>query len=325
LLYLLRNLGPDILIATHSTEIITEADADEIVLINKKKKQAYRIKQPSELAEVFAILGSNLNPVLTQLAKSRRALFVEGKDFQILGKFARKLSYAKVSNRSEFAVIPVEGFNPERIKNFKKGIEATLGVKILAAAILDRDYRSQAECESISRACKDFCDLVQIHDCKEIENFLLSPAAIDRAAERRVLDRSKRSGGSELSFVPCARSFLYEFSNMKKTYVTSQLVSSNRQYLKCVSPAIDEATATESALSNFELRRSDGAMRFAMVPGKDALSFVNEQLQKRYKVTVTPSAIIDALKNEEVPESMKNLIRSLDEFTQLNHGQVKGQ
>ena len=122
LLYLLRNLGPDILIATHSTEIITEADADEIVLINKKKKQAYRIKQPSELAEVFAILGSNLNPVLTQLAKSRRALFVEGKDFQILGKFARKLSYAKVSNRSEFAVIPVEGFNPERIKNFKKGI-----------------------------------------------------------------------------------------------------------------------------------------------------------------------------------------------------------
>ncbi len=112
---------------------------------------------------------------------------------------------------------------------------------------------------------------------------------------------------------------------MKKTYVTSQLVSSNRQYLKCVSPAIDEATATESALSNFELRWSDGDMRFAMVPGKDALSFVNEQLQKRYKVTVTPSAIIDALKNEEVPESMKNLIRSLDEFTQLNHGQVKGQ
>lgn len=78
LLRLLKNLGPDVLIATHSTEIITEADADDIVLISKKRKSARRIRQPSELSEVFSILGSNLNPVLTQLAKTRRAVFVEG-------------------------------------------------------------------------------------------------------------------------------------------------------------------------------------------------------------------------------------------------------
>ena len=76
LLDLLRNLGPDIMIATHSTEIITEAEVDDIVLINKKHRNARRIKHPSELVEIFALLGSNLNPVLTQLAKSRRALFV---------------------------------------------------------------------------------------------------------------------------------------------------------------------------------------------------------------------------------------------------------
>jgi energy-coupling factor transporter ATP-binding protein EcfA2 len=35
LLGLLRNLGPDILIATHSTEIVTEAETDDIVLVNK--------------------------------------------------------------------------------------------------------------------------------------------------------------------------------------------------------------------------------------------------------------------------------------------------
>jgi predicted ATP-dependent endonuclease of OLD family len=229
LLDLLRNLGPDILIATHSTEIITEAEVDDIVLINKKRKSARRIKHPSELAEVFAILGSNLNPVLTQLAKSRRALFVEGKDFQILGKFARKLNYAKVANRNEFAVIPVEGFNPERIRSLKKGIETTLGGKIAAAAILDRDYRSQAECEEISRACGDFCDLVRIHDCKEVENFLLSPPAIDRAAARRVADRTKR-GRHEQSFAPCARTLLDDFADGRKTYVTSQYLAFRRRF-----------------------------------------------------------------------------------------------
>jgi predicted ATPase len=38
LLTILRELGPDIVIATHSTEIICDADPDEIVLIDKKRQ-----------------------------------------------------------------------------------------------------------------------------------------------------------------------------------------------------------------------------------------------------------------------------------------------
>jgi predicted ATPase len=127
LLGLLRNMGPDIVIATHSAEIISEAEADDIVLINKKRVSARRLKHPSQLKEVFAALGSNLNPILTQLAKTRKAVFVEGSDFQILSKFARKMKFSKVENRSDFAVIPVEAFSPERIRSLKAGIEATLG------------------------------------------------------------------------------------------------------------------------------------------------------------------------------------------------------
>jgi AAA domain, putative AbiEii toxin, Type IV TA system len=61
LIGLLRNMGPDILIATHSTEIITEAESDDIVLINKRQKVAQRIRHPSQLEAVFRMLGSNLN------------------------------------------------------------------------------------------------------------------------------------------------------------------------------------------------------------------------------------------------------------------------
>lgn len=173
LLGLLRNLGPDVLIATHSTEIITEAETDDIVLVNKRQSVAKRIRNPSQLEEVFRILGSNLNPILTQLAKTRRVVFVEGKDFQILGKVARKMGKASVGNRSDFAVVPVEGFSPERMRSLKVGMETTLGGKIMAAAVLDRDYRSVAECEYIKSACKEFCAYIAIHSCKEVENYLL--------------------------------------------------------------------------------------------------------------------------------------------------------
>ncbi len=323
LLALLRNLGPDILVATHSTEIITEAEPDDIVVVDKKRKHARRINQPSELAEVFAILGSNLNPVLTQLAKSRRAVFVEGKDFQILGKFARKLDCPRVGNRSDFAVIPIEGFNPERARNLKKGIETTLGGRIAAAAILDRDYRSQDECDAIRVVCEEFCDLVCIHACKEIENFLLVPHAIDRAAARRVANRARRGGKAQL-YSPCARNVLDDFAQDRKTYVTSQCLAFRRRFQRSASPATDEATANEMALAEFDSRWNEDDLRLAIIPGKDAMSWLNGHLQHDYGITVTPTGIIDGMTIDEVPTEVKDLVASLDSFAELRPGTARG-
>lgn len=316
LLGLLRNLGPDIIIATHSTEIITEAEADDIVIINKKRTSARRIRHPSELAEVLAALGSNLNPILTQLAKTRRVIFVEGKDFQIIGKFARKINNHRIGNREDFAVIPVEGFSPERIRNLKKGMETTLGGAITAAAILDRDYRSEAECESIASKCREFCDFVTILGCKEIENFLLVPNAIDRAAHRKVMDQARRSGKDQ-AYEPCAQTILNDFASETKTYVTSQYLAARRKFEKAVSPSTDEATANVAALSEFEQRWANNEERLGMIPGKDALSSINQHLQTRYGVNVTPTSIIDAMAVDEVPTAMRGIIDSLSQFTEM--------
>jgi energy-coupling factor transporter ATP-binding protein EcfA2 len=314
LLSLLRNLGPDILVATHSTEIITEAEADDIVVINKKRKQARRIKHPSELSQVFTTLGSNLNPILTQLAKSRRAVFIEGKDFQIFSKYARKLSYSIVANRSEFAVIPIEGFNPERARSLINGIETTLGGKISTAIILDRDFRSQPECDFIEKKCGDFCDLVRIHSCKEIENFLLIPQVIDRAANLRVEERVKR-GGKRQIYISSAQEILNKFAEEKKTYVTSQFLAFRRRFQRSECPSMEEASANEETLDEFEKRWTAEKRNFMMIPGKDALSRFNEQVQKKYGITVTATAIINSIKATEIPPEMVSLIESLDEFT----------
>ena len=201
LLVLLRDLGPDILIATHSTEIIAEAEAADIVLIDKQANSALRLKEPSQLGEVFAALGSTTNPVLTQLAKTRKAVFVEGKDFHIIGAFARKLKKESVSNQHSFAVVPVGGFNPDRIKSLRKGMKTTLGSNIFAAAILDRDYRSDEECGKIKKKCRDFCEYVEILDRKEIENFVLVPSAIDRVATMRISDQMRRTGKGNRIFM----------------------------------------------------------------------------------------------------------------------------
>ena len=313
LLGLLRSMGPDILIATHSTEIITEAETDDIVLVSKQRKSARRIRNPSQLEEVFTILGSNLNPILTQLAKTRRAVFVEGKDFQIIGKFAQKLGLIGVSNRSDFAVIPVDGFNPERIRSLKSGMETTLGGKIGVAAVLDKDYRSDEECASIVNECNSFCSYIVIHKYKEIENFLLIPSAIDRAAARKVSDRGRRTG-KIITYSSDVAEVLEAFASKKKSYVMAQYLASRRSFARKHSPSIHEATITQVALEEFEDCWKEASSRLRVIPGKEAMSAVNQHLQEKYDVNVTPTAIVDAMNTDEVPADIKQLILHISKF-----------
>jgi energy-coupling factor transporter ATP-binding protein EcfA2 len=314
LIGLLRNMGPDILIATHSTEIITEAETDDIVLINKRHKVAQRIRNPSQLEAVFKILGSNLNPVLTQLAKTRRAVFVEGKDFQILAKLAKKLGFDEVGNRGEFAVVPVDGFNPERIRILKLGMETTLGGKIAAAAILDRDYRSDVELTLIAKQCGSFCELVAIHERKEIENFLLVPAALNRAAARRIADQVRRTGHA-MEYRTDAATILDSFASQKKSYVVSQYLAERRRFERVHSPTMHEATINEVALDEFEESWKIVSKRLDIIPGKEAMSFLNQHLQDEYGVSLTPTAIIDAMRTDEVPAEIQKLVRDLSKFS----------
>lgn len=314
LLGLLRDLGPDIILATHSTEIVSEAEPDEILLVNKRGKSARRIKQPSEVADVFRILGSNLNPILTQLAKTRRAVFVEGGDFQIISRFARKIGYSAVSSRRDFAVVPVGGFSPDRVKQLKAGMEATLGARINAAAIFDRDFRPTKQCEAITEECRRFCDIVIVHERKEIENFLLVPKALDRAATRKVRDRARRSGG-EGEPVGSLEEVLRQFSDEKKTYVASQFTSHRRTFARSTEPQTHGASVDQQALTEFDLLWSDFGHRLCVIPGKEALSFLNGHLQKVYGISITPTAIIDAMQGDEVPDEMMVLVQSLDKFS----------
>jgi AAA domain, putative AbiEii toxin, Type IV TA system len=313
LLGILRDLGPDILIATHSTEIISEAEADEIVIISKSARSGRRIKNPSELGDVFSMLGSNLNPILTQLAKTRRALFVEGDDFQILSRFARRLSLPHVANRKDFALVPVKGFNPERIKSLKSGMEITLGGSILAMAVMDRDYRSQEERDSITSQCKEFCKFVTIHGCKEIENFLLVPEAIDRAAARRLSDAARRSTGKPKEYKESAAKLLNSFAAEKKNYVLGQYVEARQRYAR--TKGLSLSTITEAASADLERSWSDEVTRLQIIPGKDAMARMNQFLQEEYGISVTPAAIIESMWLDEIPSGMKEFLWQIASFT----------
>jgi hypothetical protein len=73
LLGILRDVGPDILIATHSTEIMGEADPSEILLVDKSKGSAERLRDVEGVQAAMELVGSVQNITLTQLLSNKKA------------------------------------------------------------------------------------------------------------------------------------------------------------------------------------------------------------------------------------------------------------
>src|SRR4051794_7632046 len=88
-----------------------------------------------------------------------------------------------------------------------------------------------------------------IHPCKEIENFLLVPAAMDRAAARRVADQAERSGQSRV-YKGDAAALLDDFAAEKKNYVSGQYVAERGRFQR--GSGSSPATIAEAAVTELE-------------------------------------------------------------------------
>ena len=168
LISLLRDLGPDIILATHSPEMLSEAEPTEVLSISKNARSAKRIGNPDQLKIIFGELGSNLTPVLTQAVRTEEIGFCGGQGFSGHLSIRKRLHARRVTTRSDFAVVPARGFNPVKARFFKEGVEASVGGPVLAALVFDRDYRTEEEVQKEVSEMETFCSYAHIHSKKRV-------------------------------------------------------------------------------------------------------------------------------------------------------------
>lgn len=311
LVHVLMELGPSVILATHSVEIITEADPDCILNVNKRFRSARRIQNSNELDAVFSVLGSSLNPTLTQLAKTKHVVFVEGKDFLLFSKFARKLGFQSVANRSHFAVVSVGGFNPQKVKDFSSGMELTLGVKLVKVVIFDRDYRCDGEVEALTSELGEFCWHAAIHSRKEVENFLLHPASLSRAVIRKGIERGQNLDADFSE--DKVEALLLQLSESMKNKVQSQIVTARQTFEKRMQSSVHPSNASEAAMNEFDMKWSVFFERMKLVSGKELLSLLNKHLQASGCSAITPYYIIDSMRKDEIADELFALFKRIDE------------
>ena len=313
LLSILRNLKTDFLLATHSVEIIGEADPSEILLVNKEKRSAFRLRDIEGIQLALKSLGSAQNITLAHLARTKKILFVEGmNDYKAIRRFAKVLGHQELTSGNDLTPFESGGFSSwERIKSFAWGVKNTIGADMKLFAVYDRDYYCQEELDEILRSLKMELTGAHIHQQKEIENYLLNIDVLDRVLGNQVAAKNKRTGGDE-KVEKSISQYLDEITNDMKLDAQSQYVAKRIDFHG--KKKLDASTVGKEAMEVFEEKWSTLRTRLQIIPGKSVLRILRERVQSDYGVNLTDVQIIDEFNQDEISADMKEMITLLEEF-----------
>jgi hypothetical protein len=91
-------------------------------------------------------------------------------------------------------------------------------------------------------------------------------------------------------------------------------ISERRRFERTADPKKHDSAVTKAALIEFNASWQTFDSRMALIPGKAALSYFNRKLQESHSISLTPSLIIDAMEDDEIPTEARRLIDLIDRF-----------
>lgn len=320
LVSILRRSGSDVLLASHSPEIIGEADPSEILLIDKRNRSGQRLRDAEGVQCALDRIGSSQNITLTRLARNRRILFVENEqDINLIRRFARQVGFIQLAAGTDITAVSSKGFSSwEKVEALGWGIPLTLGADLVIGAIYDRDYWCAEEIEDVLMRLRSQIAFAAIHSRKEIENYLLVPIALTKAIAAAVTDRLER-GAAVLPAPPTEpemEAMLDEITTPLRAEVQSQYIARRQDFFRRSRSGLDPASVAHRAIEVVDTKWKTISTRMEIVPGKAVLGLLRDRIQLEYGVSLSDQRIVGAFRPADIPSDLRYLLECLDRFRQ---------
>ncbi|MXZ68093.1 MAG: AAA family ATPase [Acidimicrobiia bacterium] len=289
LVRLLDSTPAQTITATHSSEMLAEASSESVVWVDKSRRRAVRRPQPASLQDLSTQIGSSFNLRLATALRARTVVFVEGDDMSVLRELAKTVGADDLARENNCAVIEIKGFsNWVQVEPFKWFVSDFLDGSVDVYVLLDRDYRADADVAKVWSALEAVGVHPHVWERKELENYLLDPAALARVSN------------SSLSYIS---SQLESITDDMTEDVLGQFAekrifnASNRKNL-----------ARIFSETNAELRplAADPVWRLHRYPAKAILNNLNKTLQQAGHKTVSTKNLASRMRQSEIPAEMRD-------------------
>ncbi|PRH85762.1 hypothetical protein C5L14_19580 [Labrys okinawensis] len=297
------------LLATHSTEIINEAEPGDIIAVDSERQSGRRIKSDEEYNHLYAYIGSIENIDLAKLARAKKVVFFEGKDKKILTKFCRRAGINQPFSSGDTAIISVGGFGQwTKVIDTAWTFKNVLKFDVKIFALFDRDYRDQREIDKTVVDIEAHGVQCAIWRRKELENYALNSESLGRC----IIERCEQRG--YIVSAEKAISIMLEVSEQYKHDVIGNIASESFKYEQRIKSGKDFSDSVREASILIEAAWKSLDQRFNIIPGKQFLSDLSAKLQADYQTTLTTNMVIDTLRKEELDLELTTLLTRLATF-----------
>lgn len=303
LIKLIKHSYKQVIVATHSVEIMSEVEPENILPINStKSKQEYANKAPI-VQKIVNDIGSVHNIEIARLFSYNKFLIVEGEkdDVKLLTIFQSKIF---PNSFEQFDILPktyVEGWGGwQRVIGSNKVFKENK-TSIITYCIFDSDYHTE---EEKNKRLKDAeLNEINLHiwHRKEIENYLLVPSAFTRLikAKRKQIDIS----GNEITTT------ITNFCNELKDDVIDNFAIEikNRDNSK------DLKTINQQARKYINERWENESWK--LVPGKLVLAKLFSWISESFKVSLNKFSLARELTLSEIDEEIVKVVSCIENKT----------
>lgn len=293
-----------VIIATHSSEIMAEVLPDNILVVDRLRGKSDFASSSPAVQKVLSGFGSVHNLQLSRLWNTRRFLMVEGDDVALLKQFQNK---AFPETSIPIDTIPASSVGGWGGWNQAVGSGILLknagGDGIITYCIFDSDYHPEGVIRSRYVEAKQRGISLHIWHQKELENYLLVPSAIHRAICVQLVDGivGPSVEDVETKLNEIAEDFRQEVVDCLATHIHS----ADRK--------LSVSTANQGARDIVASCWKSPENRYGIIPGKEAVSRISRWVQQEFKVTVSGLLIAHHMSSMELQREMVDVLSAIEE------------
>ena len=304
LLRLVSNRHPQVIIATHSIEIMADVSPEDILVVERTRSRSGFAPSLPAVQKVIEKLGGVHNLHLARLWSARRLLIVEGDDLEILGPLHATLFPETSTPLQGMPSADVGGWPGwERAVGAASAMRNAFGDEISVYCVLDCDFNANSVIERrYERAQKERINL-HVWVRKEVENYLLVPAAIQRVIASRITNDGPPPSVGDVS---------KQIDQIVKS-LHGDTIAALTDALFAEDKASGAGTASKMAAKKVTRAWESIETRWAIVSGKRVLSALSEWSQKNYSVSFGAGSIARALQSHELSPEIIEVLSAIEQ------------
>lgn len=286
LIRLLTPMFPQLIIATHSLEIIEEVTSDCIIPIDSSKNEIKPIGDEASLRLLTKQLGSPFNIDLARIFISNKFIIWNGDDTsrKVLSAFQSVLYPQDLYPLINLPKAFIKGWSEWENISMINELFSSNKIEVQLFCIMNSDYCSKMIIEKCTQEAKDNKIDMYVWRKKEVENYAIHPEVI----------------------------FRYISNNKQQGYITKETLNEVMQNIanEMKDDLIRCSADVNKGISKEELY-SMNERTFSVISGREFFNILSLWTQVEYGITISARQLIPYFKPGEVPSEVKEVITKI--------------